>query len=137
AIALDNARLYHQAHEANRVKADFLAVMSHELRTPLNAIMGYTDLLDAGVSGDLNHRQHHQLDRIRASARHLLQLIEEILSFARMEAGAEEVQLEKIRADDLVRDAADEIRPLAESKGLGFQVELQDEGVTIHTDPAK
>ncbi|HSK18640.1 MAG TPA: GAF domain-containing sensor histidine kinase [Longimicrobiales bacterium] len=137
AIALDNARLYRQAHEANRVKADFLAVMSHELRTPLNAIMGYTDLLDAGVSGDLNDRQHHQLDRIRASARHLLQLIEEILSFARMEAGAEEVQLEKVRADDLVRDVAAGIQPLAESKGLSFDVEMQDEDVTIHTDPAK
>ena len=137
AIALDNARLYRQAHEANRVKADFLAVMSHELRTPLNAIMGYTDLLDAGVSGDLNDRQHHQLDRIRASARHLLQLIEEILSFARMEAGAEEVQLEKIRADDLVRAVAAEIQPLAESKGLAFSVEMQDEDVTIRTDAAK
>ena len=137
AIALDNARLYRQAHEANRVKADFLAVMSHELRTPLNAIMGYTDLLDAGVSGDLNDRQHHQLDRIRASARHLLQLIEEILSFARMEAGAEEVQLEQIRANDLVRDVAAEIQPLAASKDLSFDVEIQDEDVTIHTDPAK
>ncbi|HSJ30929.1 MAG TPA: GAF domain-containing sensor histidine kinase [Longimicrobiales bacterium] len=137
AIALDNARLYRQAHEANRVKADFLAVMSHELRTPLNAIMGYTDLLDAGVSGDLNDRQHHQLDRIRASARHLLQLIEEILSFARMEAGAEEVQLEKIRAAALVHDAAAEIQSLAESKGLSFKVDIQDEAVTIHTDPAK
>ena len=137
AIALDNARLYRQAHEANRVKADFLAVMSHELRTPLNAIMGYTDLLDAGVSGDLNDRQHHQLDRIRASARHLLQLIEEILSFARMEAGAEEVQLEQIRADELVRDVAAEIQPLAASKDLSFDVDIQDEGVTIHTDPAK
>jgi signal transduction histidine kinase len=48
AIALDNARLYREAQEANRAKADFLAVISHELRTPLNAIMGYSDLLDAG-----------------------------------------------------------------------------------------
>lgn len=137
AIALDNARLYRQAHEANRVKADFLAVMSHELRTPLNAIMGYTDLLDAGVSGDLNDRQHHQLDRIRTSARHLLQLIEEILSFARMEAGAEEVQLETVSANRLVRDTADEIEALAQSKGLSFTVEVLDEDVTIRTDPAK
>jgi signal transduction histidine kinase len=137
AIAVDNARLHRQAHEATRVKADFLAVMSHELRTPLNAIMGYTDLLDAGVSGDLNGRQHHQLDRIRASARHLLQLIEEILSFARMEAGAEEVKLETIRADDLISDTAADVEPLAESKGLTFTVELQDEDVMIRTDRAK
>ena len=137
AIALDNARLYRQAHEANRVKADFLAVMSHELRTPLNAIMGYTDLLDAGVSGDINEKQHHQLDRIRASARHLLQLIEEILSFARMEAGAEEVQLETISAEELVRDVGAEVDSLARSKGLAFTVETPGEEVWIQTDPAK
>src|SRR5690606_30302519 len=134
AIALDNARLYHQAHEANRVKADFLAVMSHELRTPLNAIMGYTDLLDAGVSGDLNDRQHHQLDRIRTSARHLLQLIEEILSFARMEAGAEEVQLESITLNDLLRDIVGEIEPLAEGKELAFSLDISEEGVSIRMD---
>jgi signal transduction histidine kinase len=137
AIALDNTRLYRQAHEATRVKADFLAVMSHELRTPLNAIMGYTDLLDTGISGDLNDRQHHQLDRIRTSARHLLQLIEEILSFARMEAGAEEVQLDEIAADVLARETAAEIEPLAESKGLAFTVDVPDDAVMIQTDPAK
>ncbi|HEX2167467.1 MAG TPA: GAF domain-containing sensor histidine kinase [Longimicrobiales bacterium] len=137
AIALDNARLYRQAHEANRVKADFLAVMSHELRTPLNAIMGYTDLLDAGVTGDLNDRQHHQLDRIRTSARHLLQLIEEILSFARMEAGAEEVQLETVRASEILRDAAAEIEALAESKGLSLNIETADDDLVISTDAAK
>src|SRR5690606_16048127 len=74
AIALDNARLYREAQEANRAKADFLAIVSHELRTPLNAIMGYTDLLDAGISGELTDKQRRQLERIRASARHLLQL---------------------------------------------------------------
>ncbi|MBR9990797.1 MAG: GAF domain-containing sensor histidine kinase [Gemmatimonadetes bacterium] len=137
AIALDNARLYRQAHEASRVKADFLAVMSHELRTPLNAIMGYTDLLDTGVSGDLNDKQHHQLGRIRTSARHLLQLIEEILSFARMEAGAEEVRLEPTGAADLIREAALRIEPLAESKGLAFEVDVQADDVTLYTDPAK
>ena len=137
AIALDNARLYREAHEANRVKADFLAVMSHELRTPLNAIMGYTDLLDAGISGDLNDRQHHQLDRIRASARHLLQLIEEILSFARMETGAEEVQLETISANHLLRETAAEIESLAQSKDLDFTIDVLEEDVAIRTDPAK
>jgi signal transduction histidine kinase len=137
AIALDNARLYRQADEANRAKGDFLAVMSHELRTPLNAIMGYTDLLDAGVSGDMNDKQRHQLDRIRASARHLLQLIEEILSFARMEAGAEEVQAELTTADVIVETAAADFRHLAESGGLTFNIDIVDAGVSLRTDPAK
>jgi signal transduction histidine kinase len=137
AIALDNARLYRQADEANRAKRDFLAVMSHELRTPLNAIMGYTDLLDEGISGDMNDTQRHQLDRIRTSARHLLQLIEEILSFARMEAGAVEVQLEATTAGAIASTAAADIRGLVEAAGLSFNVEIGDSDVPLRTDPAK
>jgi signal transduction histidine kinase len=137
AIALDNARLYRQARDANRVKADFLAVMSHELRTPLNAIMGYTDLLDAGVSGELSDQQHHQLDRIRTSARHLLQLIEEILSFARMEAGAEEVQFEEVAVHHLVEEIATTVEPLATAKNLELEVAVSEPGITLRTDPAK
>jgi signal transduction histidine kinase len=111
--------------------------MSHELRTPLNAIMGYTDLLDAGVSGELSDQQHHQLDRIRTSARHLLQLIEEILSFARMEAGAEEVQFEEVAVDHLVEEIATTVEPLATAKNLELEVAVSEPGITLRTDPAK
>jgi PAS domain S-box-containing protein len=137
AIALDNARLYRDAQEANRAKADFLAVMSHELRTPLNAIMGYSDLLDAEIAGQLSARQRRQIDRIRASARHLLQLIEEILSFARIEAGGEELHLELADAGELAADAAAIIEPMAESKGLEFNVVIDDADVTLETDSGK
>jgi PAS domain S-box-containing protein len=136
AIALDNARLYREAQEANRAKADFLAVISHELRTPLNAIMGYSDLLDAGISGDLTDRQRRQTDRIRASARHLLQLIEEILGFARLEAGSEEVRPELVNAAELADEAAAVIEPIASSKQLEFRVEA-DPDVVVETDPGK
>jgi PAS domain S-box-containing protein len=137
AIALDNARLYREAQEANRAKADFLAVISHELRTPLNAIMGYSDLLDARISGDLTHKQRRQIDRIRASARHLLQLIEEILSFARIKSGGEEVIPEIIDVADVARDAADVVEPLATSKGLAFNLHLPDHELRIETDVGK
>ncbi|HEX6309032.1 MAG TPA: ATP-binding protein [Longimicrobiales bacterium] len=136
AIALDNARLYRQAQEANRAKADFLAIVSHELRTPLNAIMGYTDLLDAGISGELSDRQRRQLDRIRASARHLLQLIEEILSFARIEAGGEELRIGAIAASAIVDEAAAVIEPLATAKSLDFRTEIEDDA-TLETDSDK
>jgi PAS domain S-box-containing protein len=137
AIALDNARLYREAQEANRAKADFLAVISHELRTPLNAIMGYSDLLDAEISGELTQKQRRQIERIRASARHLLQLIEEILSFARMEAGGEEVRPELVDAEQLVEEAAAAMEPLAEAKGLEFRIENAQPGLVLETDHGK
>jgi PAS domain S-box-containing protein len=137
AIALDNARLYRQAQEANRAKADFLAVISHELRTPLNAIMGYSDLLDAGISGDLSAKQGRQVDRIRASARHLLQLIEEILSFARIQTGAEEVRIEPADARSIAQDAAAVIEPMAHARGLEFRLEDGSKPLPLETDVGK
>jgi PAS domain S-box-containing protein len=137
AIALDNARLYRQAQEANRAKADFLAIISHELRTPLNAIMGYSDLLDAGISGALTGRQLRQVDRIRASARHLLQLIEEILSYARMEAGGEELRLEPADAREIAREAAIVIEPLAQARELELRLAVDGPAITMHTDSGK
>ena len=75
------------AREANRAKAEFLAVMSHELRTPLNAIAGYSELLSLGLSGPLNQKQSDAVARIRTNQQHLLALIDDVLSFARIEAG--------------------------------------------------
>ena len=136
AIAIDNARLYREAQEANRAKTDFLAIMSHELRTPLNAIMGYTDLLDAEIAGTLTEEQRRQIARVRASARHLLQLIEEILSFARMEAGAEELRLMMMPIDALADEAVAVIAPLANEKNLDVSVRAEgSEG--IESDPGK
>jgi PAS domain S-box-containing protein len=136
AIAIDNARLYREAQEANRAKADFLAVMSHELRTPLNAIMGYSDLLDAEISGPVLPKQRRQLSRIRASARHLLQLIEEILAFARMEEGGEEVLLEEVDAAELTRDAIAAVEPMATAKGLEL-IAKADASLALRTDTSK
>ena len=138
AIAIDNARFYHEAQQANRAKADFLAIMSHELRTPLNAIMGYTDLLDAGISGPVTDPQHAQLGRIRASARHLLQLIEEVLGFARLESGSEEVLLQRLPVLSIARDAIAVVEPFAAAKSLSIQLVPElDAETRIESDPAK
>ena len=74
-----------EAETANRTKGDFLAVMSHELRTPLSAIIGYQELLADGITGPVTEQQRHQLGRIKVSARHLLELIDEILTYSRAE----------------------------------------------------
>jgi PAS domain S-box-containing protein len=136
AIALDNARLFREAQAASRAKANFLAVISHELRTPLNAIMGYSDLLSAGISGALTLVQQHQIDRIRASATHLLQLIEEILSYARIETGEADVRPEVVDAAGLARAAAAIIEPMTHSKGLDLRIDA-DSPITFETDSGK
>jgi integral membrane sensor domain MASE1 len=99
--AEEDARLAQQAADAaNRVKSEFLAVMSHELRTPLNAIAGYTDLLFTGTMGPVTEKQRDSLTRIQANQRHLLSLINDVLGFARVEAGQVLVEPEKVRVND-------------------------------------
>ncbi len=85
-MAIDNALIYQrslalrlEAEAASNAKSDFLAKMSHEIRTPINAMMGYAELLQMGISGDVSEMQAKQLARIRASGEHLTALVNEIL----------------------------------------------------------
>lgn len=137
ALVIDNARLYQEAHDASMAKSAFLATMSHELRTPLNAILGYAELMELGVAGSVSKQQRQQLERITASAWHLLTVIEEILTFSRVEAGREEVRLETVNLADLVDEAAAMVEPAAERKNLDFIVETPPAEATIRTDQAK
>ncbi|MEO8910926.1 MAG: CHASE3 domain-containing protein [Gemmatimonadaceae bacterium] len=134
-IAIDNAQLYRSALAASETKSAFLATMSHELRTPLNAIIGYQSLLKEGIEGPLNQGQIGQLNRIRASADHLLGLIDEVLTFSRVEAEKEVVQRETVDLHSVVNTAVTMISPLAESKGLRILVEGDD--TRLFTDAGK
>ena len=126
AIAIDNARLYRSALAASEAKSAFLATISHELRTPLNAIIGYQSLLKEGIEGPLNDAQLKQLSRIRASADHLLALIDEVLTFSRVEAGKEVVQVDEVRLRPLIEEAVVMVMPLAEARGLSLRVDVPD-----------
>jgi PAS domain S-box-containing protein len=137
ALAADNARLYEAALLANQAKSDFLAVMSHELRTPLTAIMGYTELIIDGISGPITDVQRKQLERIDASARHLVHLIEGILSFARVEAGSETVHIELVDLRHTASEAVILVHPAAIKKGLRVVTDFPQELPSIHTDPGK
>jgi signal transduction histidine kinase/CHASE3 domain sensor protein/FtsZ-binding cell division protein ZapB len=126
AMAIDNAQLYRGALAASDAKSAFLATMSHELRTPLNAIIGYQSLLAEQIAGKLNESQIAQLSRIRASADHLLGLIDEVLTFSRVDAGKEHVRKEELELHAVVAAAVTMVTPLAAAKGLKLRDETAD-----------
>jgi PAS domain S-box-containing protein len=137
AFAIDNARLYERAVEASRAKSDFLAVMSHELRTPLNAILGYTDLFLADLPAPLPPPVRPKMERVKGAARHLLELIDEVLTFARLEAGQEEVRAAPVAAAALAQEAAALVEPLALERGIAFRVEGPSPDFPLVTDARK
>lgn len=137
ALAIDNARLYHETQAASRAKSDFLAVMSHELRTPLTAIIGYAELLELGIPEPVTDSQREQIERIEVSARHLQELIEEILTVASLEAGEAKIRRETVSLAELLHRAEVIIRPMAMAKELDLQVAEVDEPVSVETDPEK
>ena len=137
AAELERERLLREAREASDAKSHFIGVISHEFRTPLTAIIGYTDLLSTGVSGKLQPTQERQLDRIRTSAWHLTQLVDEILTFSRLEAGRESLNFEAADVVTLARDAVSLVSPAAAAKGIGLACELPDSGIALRTDAGK
>ena len=135
-LAVSASRLVSSLKTANSAKSTFLATMSHELRTPLNAIIGYSELLQAQIGGELNDVQQRHMTRIDGAARHLLELIEGILNFARLEAGKEQVRVIDVDAVKLTEAVAAMVDPLARAKGLEIAVSA-DALSLMHTDLAK
>ena len=137
AAAIDNAWLYRAAVAANQAKANFLATMSHELRTPLTAIIGFGELLADGITGPVTDEQRDQLQRIKVSAMQLLSLIEEILLYARVEAGRETVRVEPVVAKGLVDDALGFVAPTAGNRGIRLGTDSIDPSLQLQTDSGK
>ena len=131
----DSAR--EAAEHANDVKAQFLASMSHELRTPLNAIGGYVDLLALGIRGPISDMQREDLERIRRNQRHLLGLINNVLNFAKIEAGHVEYHMAEARLHDILEGMYPLVAPQIQSRGLAYHYVPCDPSITVIVDTEK
>jgi CheY-like chemotaxis protein len=115
-VALENARLYVDARDANRMKDEFLAVLSHELRTPLNAIVGYARLLRGGIlTGDKATRG---LETLEKNATWLTQIVEDVLDVSRIIAGKIRLDLQPVELPLIVDNAVATVQPAADAKGV-------------------
>ena len=125
------------AEEATLARTRFLATMSHELRTPLNAIGGYAELLSLGLRGPVTEAQQTDFQRIRRAQQHLLSIINDILSFAKLESGSVQFHLGAVPLSATFREVAGMIATEAASKGLTFEVESVDPEVEVQADPGR
>jgi two-component system CheB/CheR fusion protein len=123
------------AESANLAKGTFLSTLSHEFRTPLNGILGYADLLQLG--GKLDAAQEQKVERIKAGCWHLANMIEEILSFAKLDGGYQVVNAELLDAREIAQEAGALVEAAANAKGLAFVLDLPDTPVQLVTDGAK
>lgn len=129
-------RAQEEAELANRGKSEFLATMSHEFRTPLNAILGYTQILDMGVTGSITPQQHDHLQRLRSSAVHLLGLVNDILDLSKIEAGSVNIAHETGLVSDVIRATMALVGPQAVARSIDFPEEPEGDAMTSYlADP--
>jgi len=132
-LAIQNARLFreiedksHQIETANRHKSEFLANMSHELRTPLNAIIGFSEVLQEKLFGELNEKQAEYTSDILTSGQHLLSLINEILDLSKVEAGRMELELAPFDLPLAIDNARTFVRERAVKHGITLDIDVDE-----------
>jgi signal transduction histidine kinase len=132
-LAESNVALY----ESNRLKSEFLANVSHELRTPLNSILGFADLLNDAVAPADDSKPARYIQNILVSGRNLLELINDLLDLAKIEAGRMEIRSEPLSLPDLFEGLSSILKPLAEQKQLTIVATVAPAVPILHTDPGK
>jgi PAS domain S-box-containing protein len=118
-------------------RSRFYASMSHELRTPINAILGYSSLLLDNIYGELNESQLRGIERTNRAAKHLLELVNDILDLSKIEAGKLELQIEPVTIPTVIEDLFVTVRPLAEERGSELTLLHEGDPVTLVTDPRR
>jgi PAS domain S-box-containing protein len=133
AVALENARLYIDAREADRLKDEFLAVLSHELRTPLNAILGYARLLRGGVLG--GEKMNAGIEALERNATALTQIVEDVLDISRIVSGKIRLDVQSVDLGQVARDAIATLRPALDAKGIRLQTIIDPRVAPVSGDP--
>ena len=123
-----------EAQAANRAKSDFLSRMSHELRTPLNSVIGFANVLRKNKSGHLQGDELMFLDRIATNGQHLLQLVNDVLDIAKVEAGRLTVTTGLVNVDQLLHDVVAQLEGQPRENGVAFRAETPDDVVPIESD---
>jgi signal transduction histidine kinase len=139
-LELANERVstaYEALKEADRAKDDFLANMSHELRTPLNSIIGFSGVLQQGLAGPLDDEQLEQIGMINTSGRRLLELVNDILDLASIEAGRARMALEEFDVGGAAAAAVELVRPLADAKDLSIEYTVAADVGGMYSDPRR
>ena len=143
-LAIENARLFKESQtkseqlaEASKLKSQFLANMSHELRTPLNAIIGVTEMLHEDARDLKREDEVEPLERVLRAARHLLELINDILDLSKIEAGRMDIHVETFDIAPLVEDAITTIGPLAAKNGNELIVRCPEDIGEMHADQTR
>ncbi|HEX8285236.1 MAG TPA: ATP-binding protein [Pyrinomonadaceae bacterium] len=132
-LAVENARLYRQAQDANRIKDEFLATLSHELRTPLTAILGWASMLRSG--GFDAEATRRAVETIERNARAQRQIVEDVLDVSRIITGKLRLELRPVEARALLQEAVETVRPTAEAKGVFLSTLLGTDVGEVSADP--
>ena len=137
ATAIENARLFQETRQVDRLKSEFLANMSHELRTPLNSIIGYIQLLLMDLEGQVPEESYEDMQSIETNSKHLLNLINDILDLAKIEAGRLELHMEPLEVGQLLDTVKSNNAGLFIDSPLNFEVVVEPGLPRIYADPVR